>query len=138
MLLSEYLKLRNDLVVQKPTFTPSVDTPKTTQNNPTDGTEKTFAQALKEQIQQKSGVDFSSHAIKRIQSRNIDLNQSEKLERLNKGVELAAEKGSNEALVLVDSTAFVVSVKNNTVITTLDKEDLVGTIFTNIDAAVII
>jgi flagellar operon protein len=62
---------------------------------------------------------------------------SAKLERLNKGVELAASKGSNDALVLVDSTAFVVSVKNNKVITTMSGADLAGSIFTNIDSTII-
>ena len=57
--------------------------------------------------------------------------------RLNDGIEIAAEKGSNETLVLVDKTAFVVSVKNRTVITTMSQEDLKGNIFTNIDSTVI-
>jgi len=52
-------------------------------------------------------------------------------------VELAAKKGSNDALVLVDSTAFVVSVKNNKVITALSGADLTGSVFTNIDSAII-
>jgi len=66
------------------------------------------------------------------------LSQGHKLERLNKGVELAQQKGSEETLVLVDSTAFVVSVKNNRVITMLSNDDLKGNVFTNIDSTVII
>lgn len=49
--------------------------------------------------------------MKRIESRNIEILDSDMLQRLNDGIEIAAEKGSNETLVLVDRTAFVVSVK---------------------------
>jgi len=40
-------------------------------------------------------------------------------------------------LVLLDSTALVVSVKDNTVVTVADKEQLKGNVFTNIDSAII-
>lgn len=101
-----------------------------------DGT--SFAEALKDELDARnSAVGFSKHAMKRIESRNIEILDGDRLERLNKGIEIAAEKGSNETLVLVDQTAFVVSVKNNTVITTLSQEDLKGNIFTNIDSTVI-
>lgn len=97
-----------------------------------------FAEALKSELEARnSAVGFSKHAMKRIESRNIEILDGDKLERLNKGIEIAAEKGSNETLVLVDSTAFVVSVKNNTVITTMSQDDLKGNIFTNIDSTVI-
>ena len=98
----------------------------------------TFAEALQSELDARnSAVGFSKHAMKRIESRNIEILDGDKLERLNKGIEIAAEKGSNETLVLVDSTAFVVSVKNNTVITTMSQDDLKGNIFTNIDSTVI-
>ena len=106
-------------------------------NNSVDGGQS-FAEALKTELEARnSAVGFSKHAVKRIESRNIEILDSDMLERLNKGIEIAAEKGSNETLVLVDSTAFVVSVKNNTVITTMSQEDLKGNIFTNIDSTVI-
>jgi len=99
---------------------------------------QSFADALKTELEARnSSVEFSKHAVKRIESRNIEILDGDKLERLNKGIEIAAEKGSNETLVLVDSTAFVVSVKNNKVITTMSQDDLKGNIFTNIDSTVI-
>jgi flagellar operon protein len=50
---------------------------------------------------------------------------------------MAASKGARESLVLLDQTAFVVSVPNRTVITVVDKENLKQNVFTNIDSAVI-
>ena len=99
--------------------------------------ESPFAQELKSQLEKKNGVEFSRHAIERINQRQINLDENDKLERLNKAVEVAQQKGSNDTLVLLDTTAFLVSVKNNKVITTMSAEDLRGNIFTNIDSTVI-
>jgi flagellar operon protein len=57
--------------------------------------------------------------------------------RLSEGVSKAAAKGSRDALVLVDSTAFVVSVQNRTVITAVGADNMRDRVFTNIDSAVI-
>ena len=97
-----------------------------------------FAEALQEKLNEKHGVEFSKHALQRLEERSIDLSENETLERLNKGVELAAGKGSSETLVLVGRNAFVVSVKNNKVITTLSDNELNGNVFTNIDSTVIV
>ena len=80
-------------------------------------------------------LKFSKHANERMANRNIDLTD-EQLERLEIGAKKAGEKGINESLVMVDDFAFIVSVKNHTVITAVnDKDDKV---FTNIDGAVIV
>jgi flagellar operon protein len=85
----------------------------------------------------ETNVQFSKHAVERLYERNIDLYGNDTLERLNKAVGLASEKGSNDALVMIDNVAFVVSVANNKVITTLSPDDLTeGSIFTNIDSTV--
>ena len=57
--------------------------------------------------------------------------------RLSAGVDAAAAKGSKDALVLLDGTAFVVSVANRTVITAVDPGSMKERVFTNIDSAVI-
>ena len=102
-------------------------------------TENDFAQALQEKLNEKQGgVEFSKHAMQRLSERSIDITSGDTLERLNKGVEIAADKGSNETLVLVDMNAFVVSVKNNKVITTIPQNEMKGNIFTNIDSTVIV
>jgi flagellar operon protein len=53
-------------------------------------------------------------------------------------VEKAAAKGAKESLVLVDEAALVVSIKNKTVITAVDKSALKDNVFTNIDSAIIV
>lgn len=96
-----------------------------------------FAKELRSQLETKGNVGFSKHALERISERQIDLRDGDTLERLNKAVELAGEKGSNDALVMIGSNAFIVSIKNNKVITTLSADDMQGNIFTNIDSTVI-
>lgn len=132
MLISEYLAARNSISVSTGTAGPQ------TPRQQTEASEKGgFAEALRDKLEGRQ-VEFSGHAIRRLESRQIDVSENDKMERLNRGVELAAEKGSEESLILVDSTAFVVSVKNNRVITTVSADDLKGNVFTNIDSTVII
>ncbi len=96
-----------------------------------------FAQILKGQLSAQNGaVKFSAHAAARIQSRGIQLS-GEQMESLNDAVDRAASKNCRESLVLMDDLAFVVSVKNRTVITVVDKERMQQNVFTNIDSAVV-
>jgi flagellar operon protein len=81
-------------------------------------------------------VQFSGHALQRIERRQIDVSP-QTLVRLQEGVARAAGKGARESVVLVDGTAFVVSVKNRTVITAVDPGHMRDHVFTNIDSAVI-
>lgn len=134
MLINE-LKLRNLQISTGNVNTAKAGNAEKAANTKSSGT---FAEALQSELDARnSAVGFSKHAMKRIESRNIEILDSDMLQRLNDGIEIAAEKGSNETLVLVDKTAFVVSVKNRTVITTMSQDDLKGNIFTNIDSTVI-
>jgi flagellar operon protein len=85
---------------------------------------------------QTSTLQFSRHALQRLQQRGIQLDQPT-LGRLTEGVQRAADKGSRDSVVFVDGTAYVVSVANNTVITAVGSEHMRQQVFTNIDSAVI-
>ena len=80
-------------------------------------------------------LKFSKHANERLASRNIDLSDDQ-YRRLESGAKKAYEKGIKESLVMVDDLAFIVNIKNNTVITAVNEGE--EKIFTNIDGAVII
>jgi flagellar operon protein len=81
-------------------------------------------------------VHFSGHAIERLRRRGIAVDP-QTLARLEGGVDRAAGKGSRESVVFVDDKAFVVSVRNRTVITAVDSAHMREHVFTNIDSAVI-
>ena len=94
-----------------------------------------FGQILNQTL---SGVKFSQHASQRLQSRNINLDQSQ-MNQLQNAVDKAAQKGSRESLILMNNDlAFVVSVTNRTVITAMDGSSIKDNVFTNIDSAVIV
>lgn len=94
--------------------------------------------AFDEVLRQRVGaVKFSGHALERVERRGIDLDANNTLARLESGVERAASKGARDSVVFVDGTAFVVSVRNRTVITAVDSEHMREHVFTNIDSAVI-
>lgn len=97
---------------------------------------KSFEQILQQEIAQTDGIKFSRHALERLSARSIKVDQKY-LSRLNEAVEKAQVKGARESLVLLDDLAFVVSIKNKTVITAVDGENRKDNVFTNIDSAVI-
>jgi flagellar operon protein len=100
-------------------------------------TEPLHGPSFGDMLAEKSAqVQFSGHAIQRVRRRGIEVGQGT-LERLQAGVERAAGKGARESVVFVDNTAFVVSVRNRTVITAVDREHMKDHVFTNIDSAVI-
>ena len=82
-------------------------------------------------------VEFSAHALRRLQERNVTLS-SHNLQRLDNAVQLAERKGSVNTLVLMDDTAYIVSVKNKKVITAITKDAAVDNVFTQIDSATIV
>jgi flagellar operon protein len=95
-----------------------------------------FADVLAKETTRSQPLQFSGHAIQRVEKRGIDLSD-QTLQRLGSGVDRAAAKGARDSVVLVDGTAFVVSVPNRTVITAVGPEHMREHVFTNIDSAVI-
>jgi flagellar operon protein len=85
----------------------------------------------------KPALKFSNHAVERMQTRGISYNP-ERLQKLDDAIKKAAAKGSKDTLVLMDDSALIVSVKNNTVVTVMDKNSLRENVFTNIDSTVVI
>ena len=92
-----------------------------------------FDELLRKRV---GGVHFSKHAVQRLERRGIAVDPST-MARLDAGVQRAAGKGARDSVIFVDSTAFVVSVQNRTVVTAVDREHMREHVFTNIDSAVI-
>ncbi len=93
-----------------------------------------FDEILKSEIEK---VKFSNHALRRLEERSIELSD-EDLTLLNDAVSRAERKNTREVLILLRDIAFIVNVKNRTVVTVVDGESMREHIFTNIDGAVII
>lgn len=102
----------------------------TIQSNPKVSTP--FSEIFKEELNK---VKFSGHAINRMNSREINLNEND-LQRLENAVNRAEEKNARESLVMVDNKAFIVNIPNRTVVTMLTNDKLNENIITQIDSAV--
>ena len=109
---------------------------KTESNNVTGVPDRSFAEILAEKkTSEGQELKFSKHANERLLSRNIDLSENQK-ERLHHAVKAAEAKGIKESLVMMDNLAFIINVKNNTVVTAVTGGE--EKIFSNIDGAVVV
>jgi flagellar operon protein len=96
-----------------------------------------FADVLGRELEEASRVRFSAHAQRRLDSREVRFTGADRV-RLDRAVDELARKGSRESLVLMDSTALLVSVPNRTVITVVPQSEAGGSVFTHIDSAVVL
>lgn len=118
-------------------------TGKVTQGTPTPPVRKNgssnFDSVLRGKLE--SGVQpvrLSTHAVERLAARNIALTEND-MGKLSRAVATLDKKGGRDALMVMGDLAFVVSVKNKTVITVMDKSPSHDQrVFTNIDSAMII
>ena len=88
-------------------------------------------------LEQSQGVKFSQHAQDRLKARNIAFS-ADQMQQLEGAVNSVAQKGGKDSLVMMGDAALVVSVKNRTVVTAMDRSQMKGNVFTNIDSAVVI
>jgi len=95
-----------------------------------------FEDILNQKIKDRQ-LKISQHAQARMLSRNIQLSDKQ-ITMLIDAENKAEQKGEKESLILMDNIAFVVSVKNRTVITAVDGSSMKQNVFTNIDGAVIV
>ncbi|PLR77641.1 flagellar protein [Bacillus sp. V3-13] len=82
-------------------------------------------------------LTMSKHASERLEQRNIRIDD-QRWGRIEKKVQEAKRMGVKESLVLLKDAALIVSAKNNTVITAMDRDEASTQIFTNIDGTIIL
>jgi len=99
--------------------------------------ESSFNKILDSKINSNPDFTISSHAFKRLEDRNIKLDKAD-MDNINRGLNLAKEKGSKDSLILYKDLALIASVKNRTIITAMDKNKDSENVFTNIDSVVLL
>lgn len=96
------------------------------------------AAGFAENLAQASGsLRFSAHATRRLESRNIRIS-AEEMVCVEAAAERAAEKGSRDALLMMDDLGLIVNITNRTVLTALDLGRLEDGVVTNIDSTVMV
>ena len=82
-------------------------------------------------------VNFSKHAMARVEARGIQLTDT-LLNKLADSVEKAQEKGAKNILAFDTTQAFIINIPYSRVITAISQEEMRENIFTNIDGAVLL
>ena len=96
-----------------------------------------FKEMFSKELAGEHGVTVSRHAGERLHSRNMSLSD-ERLQQVAEALDKAELKGSRETLILFEDLALVASVKNRTIITAFDRDNLKEGVVTSIDSAVIL
>ncbi len=97
---------------------------------------QSFSQILEKVSDQKQQLQFSTHAMKRLEDRSIELSETD-IGRIQDAVDRAGEKGSKESLILDGDNAYLVNVEDRKVITAVDHLEMRDRVFTQIDSAVL-
>jgi flagellar operon protein len=105
---------------------PKVNLDKVQQNG------QSFQQIFKDKM-----VHLSHHAEQRLEQRGIQL-QPEQMAKIESAIDKAAAKGAKDSLILFNDMAFIVNVKNRTIVTAMDGSSMQDNVFTQIDSAVVI
>jgi flagellar operon protein len=96
-----------------------------------------FDEVLGNQYGRTSSIQFSKHAAKRLQSRQIEMTPSDQA-KLENAFGSLEKKGARDSLVLMGDKAFIVNVPSKTVVTALSKEQMKEQVFTNIDSTMLV
>jgi len=94
-----------------------------------------FQNILQESINKNDNIKISAHAEQRMLERNIRLQKND-IDRLKTAMNDLEQKGAKESLMLYKDMAFIASVSNRTIITTMQNSEM--DIVTNIDSAIIV
>ncbi|WP_017471888.1 TIGR02530 family flagellar biosynthesis protein [Amphibacillus jilinensis] len=87
--------------------------------------------------QAQSALKISKHAQERLTERGIDISDA-KWQEIAKHVSEAKTKGITDSLVITEEATLLVSAKNNTVVTAMNRNEAQSRIFNNINGTIIL
>ena len=82
------------------------------------------------------GIKLSTHAMRRLQERNMSLDREE-YQKLQTAIDRLKTKGGQDSLVITGKGAYIVDVPKNTIVTAIDKESIGENVFTKIDSTIL-
>lgn len=82
-------------------------------------------------------LKISKHASERMKERNIEITE-QLWQTIGEKVHEARKKGVTDSLVVLNKAALLVSAKNNTVVTAMERAETENRIFTNINGTILI
>ncbi|WP_010282424.1 TIGR02530 family flagellar biosynthesis protein [Bacillus timonensis] len=93
--------------------------------------------SFKDTLEKETSLVISKHAQKRLDERNISI-QDSKWKEIQMKISEAKTKGIRDSLVVTNNAALIVNVPNNTVITAMNRDEANSQIFTNINGTIIL
>lgn len=124
----------DQVTINRVTLQPSIRQPITSKQ--VTSSKQAFLQHLHEATV-KTELKVSKHANQRLIERNIHISDAQ-WQLVSDKVSEARSKGVNDSLVLMDQAALIVSAKNATVITAMDRTEAKNQLFTNIDGTIVL
>lgn len=82
-------------------------------------------------------IKISKHAKERLQERNIEIKESQ-WKTIEEKMSEARGKGIKDSLIVMNNATLLVSTKNNTIITAMNRKESMNRIFSNIDGTILI
>ena len=86
--------------------------------------------------QKSKGIQLSTHAMRRLQERNISIDKEE-YTKLQTAMDRLKLKGGQDSLVITGKAAYIVDVPKNTIVTAIDKDSIGENVFTKIDSTIL-
>jgi flagellar operon protein len=83
-----------------------------------------------------NGIHLSTHALRRLQERNLTLDKAE-FTKLQTAMDRLKLKGGQDSLVITSKAAYIVDVAKNTIVTAIDKDSIGENVFTKIDSTIL-
>lgn len=127
--------------MEKPVFRPITNQPiqlASKNVTPREQVPHGFAQELQSAVIGKnSRLVLSKHAQMRLNQRNIQIDKNT-WTRIEDKVHEAKNMGVRDSLVIMKEALLVISAKNNTVITAMDRDEASSQIFTNINGTILL
>lgn len=130
----------NNILIPNVTKTPTQKSVDVSNRLPKEGEVSEFKKILESKIDSKpvhGGIELSVHAAKRLEERKIDFRGDEYM-KVKDAMTKLKEKGGQNSLIVSDQAAYIVDVKNNKLITAVDKGSMSENVFTKIDSTIFI
>jgi flagellar operon protein len=82
------------------------------------------------------GLHLSTHAMRRLQERNLTIDKDEYL-KIQNAIDKLKVKGGQDSLIITSKAAYIVDVPKNTIVTAIDKDNIGDNVFTKIDSTIL-
>ncbi|MBC7539039.1 MAG: hypothetical protein H7281_09475 [Bacteriovorax sp.] len=82
------------------------------------------------------GLNLSTHAMRRLQERNLSIDKEEYTKILS-AIDKLKLKGGQDSLVITSKAAYIIDVPKNMIVTAIDKDSIGDNVFTKIDSTIL-